>query len=99
MMRPFREGGQGSYDQILPKFQKMCRESRNQDQLLCERNLHPSQSGFLPRMYCIMADLGFKQISVEPVVADPPEADYAHPGGGPAEDLCEEYDRLAARDR
>ena len=28
MMRPFR-GGQGSYDQIVPKFQKMA-ESRNQ---------------------------------------------------------------------
>ena len=41
-----------------------------------------------------MADLGFKQISVEPVVA-PPEADYAiREEDVPV--LCEEYDTLAA---
>ena len=42
-----------------------------------------------------LADLGFKQISVEPVVA-PPEADYAIR----EEDLpkiCEEYDSLARK--
>ena len=33
------------------------------------------------------ADLGFEQISVEPVVAAP-EEDYAHPGGGSSGYLC-----------
>ena len=32
MMRPFR-GGQGSYDMIVPKFQKVA-ESRNADQII-----------------------------------------------------------------
>ena len=45
-------------------------------------------------MSCTMADLGFKQVSVEPVVAQP-EDDYAIR----EEDIpkiCEEYDKLAA---
>ena len=90
-MRPFRNG-KGSYDLIVPKFQKLA-DSRNQTELLCERYLYPLQSGLLPRMSCIMADLGFKQISVEPVVAQP-EDDYAIR----EEDIpkiCEEYDKLA----
>ena len=33
-----------------------------------------------------LADLGFEQISVEPVVAAPEEP-YAHPAGGCSEDL------------
>ena len=41
----------------------------------------------LQRMYCILADLGFDQISVEPVVAADTE-EYALRGGGSSEDLC-----------
>lgn len=89
-MRPFR-GGQGSYDMIVPKFQKVA-ESREQTDYyvrgtFTHHNLDFSQD------VLHLADLGFKQISVEPVVA-PPEEDYAIT----KEDipfLLEEYDRLA----
>ena len=91
MMRPFR-GGQGSYDQIVPKFQKVA-ESRNQTNYYVRGTFTHYNLDF-SKDVLHMADLGFKQISVEPVVA-PPEADYAIR----EEDvpiLCEEYDRLAA---
>lgn len=89
-MRPFR-GGQGSYDMIVPKFQKVA-ESREQTDYyvrgtFTHHNLDFSQD------VLHLADLGFKQISVEPVVA-PPEEDYAIQ----KEDipfLLDEYDRLA----
>ena len=89
-MRPFRKGA-GSYDLILPKFQKFA-ESRNQDKYyvrgtFTHHNLDFSQD------VLHLADLGFKQISVEPVVADPSE-EYALR----EEDLpkiMEEYDLLA----
>ncbi len=73
MMRPFR-GGQGSYDQIVPKFQKMA-ESRNQTNYYVRGTFTHYNLDFAKDVLH-MADLGFKQISVEPVVA-PPEADYA----------------------
>ncbi len=89
-MRPFR-GGQGSYDLIVPKFQKVA-ESRDQMDYyvrgtFTHHNLDFSQD------VLHLADLGFKQISVEPVVA-PPQEPYAIR----EEDipfLKEEYDRLA----
>ena len=89
-MRPFR-GGQGSYDMIVPKFQKVA-ESRDQMNYyvrgtFTHHNLDFSQD------VLHLADLGFQQISVEPVVA-PPQEDYAIR----EEDLPflkEEYDRLA----
>ena len=91
MMRPFR-GGQGSYDQIVPKFQKMA-GSRNQTNYYVRGTFTHYNLDFAKDVLH-MADLGFKQISVEPVVA-PPEADYAiREEDVPV--LCEEYDRLAA---
>ena len=65
-MRPFRKGA-GSYDLIMPKFEKFA-ESRNQDKYyvrgtFTHHNLDFSQD------VLHLADLGFKQISVEPVVA------------------------------
>ena len=90
-MRPFRNG-KGSYDLIVPKFQKFA-GSRNQDKYyvrgtFTHHNLDFSQD------VLHLADLGFKQISVEPVVA-PDTEDYAIR----EEDLPQlfaEYDALAA---
>ena len=60
-MRPFRNGG-GSYDLIVPKFQKLA-DSRGQERLLCPWNLYPQQPGFLRGCAAsggsgIQADLG-----------------------------------------
>ncbi len=91
LMRPFR-GGQGSYDRIVPKFQRVA-ESRDQMNYYVRGTFTRNNLDF-SRDVLHLADLGFKQISVEPVVAAP-EDDYALREEDIA-GLCEEYDRLAA---
>lgn len=89
-MRPFR-GGQGSYDLIVPKFQKVA-ESREQERYYVRGTFTHNNLDF-SKDVLHLADLGFKQVSVEPVVAGP-EDDYAIT----EEDLpvlMEEYDTLA----
>lgn len=89
-MRPFR-GGQGSYDSIVPKFLKVAK-SRNQMNYYVRGTFTRNNLDF-SKDVIHLADLGFEQISVEPVVAAP-EDDYALR----AEDipvLLEEYDKLA----
>ncbi len=66
-MRP-RAGGQGSYDVIVPKFQKAA-ESRNQTNYYIRGTFTKYNLDFCKDVLH-MADLGFQQISVEPVVAD-----------------------------
>ena len=89
-MRPFRKGA-GSYDLIVPKFQKFA-ELRHQDKYYVRGTFTHYNSDFAADVLHL-ADLGFKQISVEPVVA-PPTEDYAIR----EEDLpviFEQYDILA----
>lgn len=66
-MRP-RAGGQGSYDVIVPKFQKIA-ESRNQTDYYIRGTFTKYNIDFCKDVIH-MADLGFQQISVEPVVAE-----------------------------
>lgn len=89
-MRPTRNG-KGSYDLIVPKFQKFA-ELRNQTNYYVRGTFTHHNLDFSEDVLHL-ADLGFKQISVEPVVA-PPEEPYAIR----EEDLpklLEEYDKLA----
>lgn len=89
-MRPFRNGA-GSYDLIVPKFQKFA-ESRNQMNYYVRGTFTHHNLDFADDAIHF-ADLGFKQMSIEPVVA-PPEADYAIR----EEDLpkiLDQYDKLA----
>jgi uncharacterized protein len=91
MMRPFQRGD-GSYDIILPKFQKFA-ESRGQQKYYARGTFTHNNLDF-SKDVLHLADLGFKQISVEPVVAQATD-DYALR----EEDLpklFEEYDKLAA---
>ncbi len=90
LMRPHR-GGQGSYDEILPKYKKAA-ESRNQMNYYVRGTYTRNNTDFSEDVIHL-ADQGFEQISVEPVVADKKE-DYALR----MEDvpkLLSEYDRLA----
>ncbi len=90
-MRPFRKGA-GSYDLIVPKFQKLA-ESRGQERYYV-RGTYTHYNTDFSRDVLHLADLGFKQISVEPVVAQESD-DYALR----EEDLptlFAEYDALAA---
>ena len=72
-MRPHR-GGQGSYDEIVPKFKKVA-ESRGQMNYYV-RGTYTHYNTDFAKDVLHLADLGFKQISVEPVVA-PETEDYA----------------------
>lgn len=90
-MRPLA-GGQGSYDLVVPKFKKVA-ESRNQTNYYVRGTFTHFNKDFAADV-CHLADLGFEQISVEPVVA-PENADYALvPEDIP--ELLAEYDKLAA---
>ena len=90
-MRPFR-GGKGSYELIVPKFRKLA-DSREQKNYYVRGTFTHNNLDFCEDVLHL-ADLGFRQISVEPVVADL-EEDYAIR----EEDIpviCEQYDKLAA---
>ncbi|MDD7266561.1 MAG: thioether cross-link-forming SCIFF peptide maturase [Lachnospiraceae bacterium] len=89
-MRPFRNG-KGSYELIIPKYQKFA-DSRNQEKYYVRGTFTHYNKDFAKDVLHL-ADLGFEQISVEPVVAEEHE-DYAiRPSDLP--ELFEEYDRLA----
>lgn len=88
-MRPFR-GGQGSYDRILPWFKKVA-ESRNQANYYVRGTFTHNNLDFSNDVLHL-ADQGFRQISVEPVVSKD------EPYTITEEDLprvFEEYDKLA----
>lgn len=89
-MRPFRNGN-GSYDLIVPKFQKFAESRGTKDYFV--RGTFTRNNLDFSKDVLHFADLGFKKLSIEPVVADPKE-----PYSIREEDLpqiMEEYDRLA----
>lgn len=89
-MRPFRNG-KGSYDLIVPKFQKFAGMRGDKDYYV--RGTFTRHNLDFSKDVLEFADLGFKSMSIEPVVAKP-EEEYAIR----EEDLpkiLEEYDLLA----
>ncbi len=89
-MRPFRNG-KGSYDLIVPKFQKFA-ESR-EDKSYYVRGTFTRENIDFSEDVKHFADLGFKHMSIEPVVGSEDE-----PYAIREEDLpkiMEEYDKLA----
>ncbi len=89
-MRPFR-GGQGSYDSVVPKFIKTA-ESRGQKKYYV-RGTYTHDNLDFSEDVLHLADLGFQQISVEPVVAEALDPYAITEADLPA--LKEEYDKLA----
>lgn len=90
LMRP-RRGGQGSYDTIVPKFQKLA-ESRGQMNYYVRGTYTANNLDFSEDVKHL-ADLGFEQISVEPVVAAPTDSYALREEHIPM--LLEQYDKLA----
>jgi uncharacterized protein len=89
-MRPFRNK-KGSYDLILPKFKKLAKSREQKDYYVRGTFTHNNLDFSNDVLH--LADLGFEQISVEPVVSLPEE-----PYAIMQEDvqiICEEYDKLA----
>lgn len=90
MMRPTRNG-KGSYDIIVPKFQKFV-ENRGDKSYYVRGTFTRQNLDFTEDFKC-MADLGFKEISIEPVVS-PDESEFAIREED-IEQICDEYDKLA----
>ena len=82
-MRPFRNG-KGSYDLIVPKFQKLA-ESRNQQKYYIR--------GTFTRNNLDFSNEGFEQISIEPVVGEDTDPYAIRKEDLPV--IFEEYDKLA----
>lgn len=89
-MRPHR-GGQGSYDEIVPKYIRVA-ETRNQMDYYVRGTFTHHNLDF-SKDVLHLADLGFKQISVEPVVADEKEEYAIKEADIPL--ILEQYDELA----
>lgn len=89
-MRPTRNG-KGSYDIIVPKFQRFV-ENRG-DRSYYVRGTFTRQNLDFTEDFKCMADLGFKEISIEPVVS-PDESPFAIREED-IDRICEEYDKLA----
>ncbi len=91
-MRPF-PNGEGSYERILPKILAFAKSRSDAGLKYYVRGTFTRHNTDFAKDVLHLADLGFDQISVEPVVA-PPDTDYAIR----TEDLpqlMEEYDLLA----
>ena len=69
-MRVLRNG-KGSYDLIVDKFKKFA-DSRNQKDYYM-RGTYTRNNLDFAKDIIHMADLGFKELSIEPVVSDPKE--------------------------
>jgi len=89
-MRPFRNG-KGSYELIVPKFQKLA-ESRNQEKYYIRGTFTRNNLDFAEDILHF-ADLGFKQMSIEPVVGEETDPYAIRKEDLPA--IMQEYDRLA----
>ena len=86
-MRPTRNG-KGSYDIIVPKFQKFV-ENRGDKSYYVRGTFTRNNLDFTEDFKC-MADLGFKEISIEPVVS-PDESPFAIREED-IDTICAEYD-------
>ncbi len=90
-MRPTRGGKGSSYDRIVPKFQKFAKSRKGKDYYI--RGTFTRHNLDFLQDVKHFADLGFDQMSMEPVVASSDE-----PYAIREEDLpqiMEEYDKLA----
>lgn len=83
--------GTGSYDLITPKFQKLVKERGQKDYYV--RGTFTRDNMDFAKDVMHLADLGFEQVSVEPVVG-PDEMDYTFKEED-VETICAEYESLA----
>lgn len=89
-MRPFRNG-KGSYELIVPKFQKFAKLRGTKDYYI--RGTFTRNNLDFSKDVLEFADLGFESMSIEPVVAQEDEDYSIRQEDIPA--ILEEYDKLA----
>ncbi|MDD4716342.1 MAG: thioether cross-link-forming SCIFF peptide maturase [Oscillospiraceae bacterium] len=87
--------GTGCYDLILPKFMRFAKLRHQQKYYI--RGTYTHYNTDFSNDILHLADLGFQQLSMEPVVA-PPDAPYALTEEDVPK-LCAEYERLAVEMR
>lgn len=90
-MRPTRNGRGSSYDIIVPKFQEFAKSRAGKDYYV--RGTFTRHNLDFANDVLHFADLGFDQISVEPVVAAPEDPYAIREEDLPV--ILNEYDRLA----
>lgn len=90
--RPTRNNT-GSYDIIVPKFKKLVEKRTNKDYYV--RGTFTKYNLDFTKDVLLLADLGFKHISLEPVVSDP-ELDYSITEKE-LPDIFKEYENLALK--
>lgn len=87
--------GKGSYDIFVPKFQKLVEKRLKGDnkEYYARGTFTKNNLDFAEDVYHIADDLGFDQLSVEPVIADPSEPYAITEEDLPA--IFAEYEKLA----
>ena len=85
--------GKGSYDVIVPKFQAFVREREKAGKSYYIRGTYTARNTDFLNDILHMADLGFKELSMEPVVCDPSEPYALKEEDLPV--LKEQYEELA----
>lgn len=83
--------GKGSYDIILPKFKRLVENRDGKNYYI--RGTYTRYNKDFASDILHMADLGFKELSIEPVVAAPSEPYSLREEDVP--ELCEQYEILA----
>lgn len=83
--------GKGTYDMIIPSFRKLAKHMKDRQYYM--RGTYTAYNKDFSKDIIHMADLGFRELSMEPVVCSSAE-DYALREEDIPE-LFEEYDRLA----
>ena len=91
-MRPFRNG-KGSYDLIVPKFQKFAKQRDELGLSYYVRGTFTRENIDFSKDVTHFADLGFKHMSIEPVVGPDDEPYTIRKEDLPK--IMEEYDALA----
>lgn len=89
-MRP-TPNGKGSYDMIVPKFKKLVESRKGKTYYM--RGTFTRHNLDFAKDILHYADLGFKELSIEPVVSDPSEEYAIHKEDLPQ--ILEQYDILA----
>ncbi len=91
-MRPFRNG-KGSYELIVPKFQEFAKQRDENNQSYYVRGTFTRDNIDFSKDVKHFADLGFKHMSIEPVVGADDEPYAIRESDLPK--IMEEYDNLA----
>ncbi len=88
-------GGKGSYDVFVPKFQRLVKKRKDgkYKEYYARGTFTNRNLDFTNDVYHIADDLGFDQLSVEPVIADPSEPYALTEKDLPK--IYEEYEKLA----